>query len=165
MNSGHHPTVLSVTLSFFFSPWKSPLDTPTWTVMGNHICNVPYLKENSSDQPNSSLIIINIYNDMVCLHRHTRVRTWKPNLFSPSSFLSGFCTKIKNVIWASKKKTDGPADSEGEYSQVCLCRRSSHGIFIRQVVLSKSAYSSYKIMWNLFKINKPPSKRLPQSPE
>lgn len=56
-----------------------------------------------------------------------------------------FVQRLK-MSFEPAKKTDGPADSEGEYSQVCLCRRSSHGIFIRQVVLSKSAYSSYKIM-------------------
>lgn len=75
MNSRHNPTVLSVTLSFFFFPWRSPVDTPTWTIMGNHICNVLYLRENPSDQPNSSLIIISIYNDMLCLHRQTWVLT------------------------------------------------------------------------------------------
>lgn len=157
MNSRHHPTVLSVTLSFFFSPWKSPLDTPTWTVMGNHIRNVPYLKENSSDQPNSSLIIINIYNDMVCLHRHTRVHTWKPNIFSPSSFLSGFCTKIKNVIWASKKRPMTP-QTQKENIVRYVCVGGALTAFLSGKLCCQSLHT-------VLKINKPPSKRLPQSPE
>lgn len=153
MNSRQYPTVLFVTLSFFISPWRSPVDASTWTMMDNHICNVLYLKENPSDQPNLSLTIISIYNDMLCLHRQTRLLTWKSNLFSPSSFLFGFYTKIKNVLSRKTKKKNVTWPSEKD-SWPCRLRRicqvcvggTLNNIFIRQVVLSKSAYSSYKIM-------------------
>lgn len=35
-----------------------------------------------------------------------------------------FVQRLK-MSFEPTKKTDGPADLEGEYSQVCLCRRSS----------------------------------------